>query len=865
MSKKRPYHEQIAERLIEQLQQGTAPWQKPWAPGERSMPHNPVSGTRYKGANALWLEMQGRGDPRWLTYKQAQKIGAQVRKGEKSTPIQYWKFSEERTKRDESGKPVIGEDGKPEKMKVQLEKPKVFWANVFNGEQVEGLPPLERPKDTPEAAFERHERAEKVLANTDVSINHVNGDRAFYRPSTDSITLPEKEQFHTPDGYYATAMHEMGHATGHPSRLNRDLTGPFGSEQYAREELKAEVASLLIGDELGIGHDPGQHAAYVGSWIKVLQEDSKEIVRAARDAEHIMRTVTALENSLEHSQEVAAQYRKGDPEPAQEQGQEREAGQAQPMPSQVAQDREPEGPLTQAEKEAEAVKDARDVAEYQQRHQEGPAESKEAVLKAIGDAHKTTHNTYGSATKWGGARDQASFLGARAFSEFSSGDTERSLGTLRRLAAMEKKESDIQNPVFPGVVAQVEKYHAQQQAKGPTYLNVPYREKDEAKALGAKWDRKQKSWYAPAGMDTAPFSRWMGQQQESKPAEAQFAEALADNGLKVQGTPQMDGQLHRVPVEGDRKGQQSGAYVGYTDGHPAGMIQNFRAGTKVNWKADGVQTQPISAKERERMEVEAKAKREERAAERQAGFQARAQDCAQEWGRMKQANPGHSYLASKGVQAHGIKEDEQGRLAVPAIDTKGQLWSLQRIASQADGGSFKGFDKGTQKEGHFHAIGGLGAMAEADTLMVAEGYATGATIHEATGRPVAVAFDSNNLPAVAQALKEEWPDKQVVIAADNDQHQEAEKGKNPGLEKAKEAAEAVGGGVAVPYFTRVDRSLSDFNDMEREDGRASVQTNVEAAVALHKKRAQEIQAKQAKETQRERQERSKAKTVGVER
>jgi len=788
MSKKRPYHEQIAERLIEQLQQGTAPWQKPWAPGERSMPHNPVSGTRYKGANALWLEMQGRGDPRWLTYKQAQKIGAQVRKGEKSTPVQYWKFSEERTKRDESGKPVIGEDGKPEKMKVQLEKPKVFWANVFNGEQVEGLPALERPKDTPEAAFERHERAEKVLANTDVSINHVNGDRAFYRPSTDSITLPEKEQFHTPDGYYATAMHEMGHATGHPSRLNRDLTGPFGSEQYAREELKAEVASLLIGDELGIGHDPGQHAAYVGSWIKVLQEDSKEIVRAARDAEHIMRTVTALENSLEHSQEVAAQYRKGDPEPAQEQGQEREAGQAQPMPSQVAQDREPEGPLTQAEKEAEAVKDARDVAEYQQRSQEG---------------------------------------------------------------------------------AEVEKRQDQQkaQAKGPTYLNVPYREKDEAKALGAKWDRKQKSWYAPAGMDTAPFARWLGQpqQQQSKPVEAQFAEALADNGLKVQGTPQMDGQLHRVPVEGDRKGQQSGAYVGYTDGHPAGMIQNFRAGTKVNWKADGVQTQPISAKERERMEVEAKAKREERAAERQAGFQARAQDCAQEWGRMKQANPGHAYLAGKGVQAHGLKEDDQGRLAVPAIDTKGHLWSLQRIASQADGGSFKGFDKGTQKEGHFHAIGGLDALAQADTLMIAEGYATGATIHEATGRPVAVAFDSNNLPAVAKALKEEWPDKQVVIAADNDQVQEVERGKNPGIQKAHEAADAVGGGVAVPHFTRVDKGLSDFNDMEREDGRASVQTNIEAAVALHKKRAYE-QAQQAKAKQHDRQpERGKAKVAGVER
>jgi len=149
--------------------------------------------------------------------------------------------------------------------------------------------------------------------------------------------------------------------------------------------------------------------------------------------------------------------------------------------------------------------------------------------------------------------------------------------------------------------------------------------------------------------------------------------------------------------------------------------------------------------------------------------------------------------------------------------------------------------------------------------MIAEGYATGATIHEATGRPVAVAFDSNNLPAVAKALKEEWPDKQVVIAADNDQVQEVERGKNPGIQKAHEAADAVGGGVAVPHFTRVDKGLSDFNDMEREDGRASVQTNIEAAVALHKKRAYE-QAQQAKAKQHDRQpERGKAKVAGVER
>ncbi len=107
--------------------------------------------------------------------------------------------------------------------------------------------------------------------------------------------MPSKGQFDTADNYLATALHELAHASGHPSRLNRDLAHPFGSEGYAKEELRAEIASLMIGDQLGIGHDPGQHAAYVKSWVKVLEEDPKEILRAARDADKISGYVLGLE------------------------------------------------------------------------------------------------------------------------------------------------------------------------------------------------------------------------------------------------------------------------------------------------------------------------------------------------------------------------------------------------------------------------------------------------------------------------------------------------------------------------------------------------------------------------------------------
>lgn len=171
---------------------------------------------------------------------------------------------------------------------VKLDRPKVFSAVVFNAEQIQGLPPLEKK----ELAWDRHERAENILQSSGVPISHDQTDTAFYRPVSDSIHLPNKGQFKTSDRYYATALHELGHSTGHSSRLDRDLTGRFGSASYAKEELRAEIASLLVGNELEIGHDPGQHAAYVG---KTLKEDPKEILRASKDAETIMSYVMSHE------------------------------------------------------------------------------------------------------------------------------------------------------------------------------------------------------------------------------------------------------------------------------------------------------------------------------------------------------------------------------------------------------------------------------------------------------------------------------------------------------------------------------------------------------------------------------------------
>lgn len=310
-SKANEYAQGVAQLLIEQLQQGTAPWQRPWeAGGVRFMPYNPTTGKEYRAGNALYLyavqARRGYEDTRWMTFRQALGADAHVRKGEKGTGIQFYARGESVQVKDEHGKPVLDANGKAKKTWREYDHPRLMHFTVFNASQIDGLAPP--PKREPLNEWERHERAEAILAASGAAIQHLPGDRAFYSLAEDRITLPLRDQFKAPDAYYATALHELGHWTGHPTRLDRDLAHPFGSIPYAKEELRAEIASMMLGERLSIGHDPGQHSAYVGSWIKVLKEDPREIFRAAADAEKIGDYVLALDqqkNQIKPDKDVA--------------------------------------------------------------------------------------------------------------------------------------------------------------------------------------------------------------------------------------------------------------------------------------------------------------------------------------------------------------------------------------------------------------------------------------------------------------------------------------------------------------------------------------------------------------------------------
>ena len=255
------YHQQFAERIIRALKEGTAPWQKAWQPRERILPHNLFSGHDYRGGNALYLMMtaldRGYTDPRWGGWRQIREAGGYVRKGEKGTPIMYVEWRQRRTACDEHGDPVLDREGRPKLEWVQRDRPLVRLRYVFNVEQTEGL---ELPSlQAAEPEWKGFKRAEALIRNSGIRVDHVADDRAYYNFFENRVVLPKRSQFPSQSAYTHTALHELGHATGHPSRMNRPTfvnRGGFGSETFAREELRAEIAAMMTGERLGVGHEP---------------------------------------------------------------------------------------------------------------------------------------------------------------------------------------------------------------------------------------------------------------------------------------------------------------------------------------------------------------------------------------------------------------------------------------------------------------------------------------------------------------------------------------------------------------------------------------------------------------------------------
>jgi antirestriction protein ArdC len=263
------FRQEVTNEVIEMIEAGTAPWVRPWQTGEIAAAFNPTTNIPYRGGNIIALMCsslrKGYNDPRWMTYRQAAGKGWQVRKGEKASRIEFFK---DELVEDEA-------TGDKKRRAVARHYP------VFNGQQIDGVPRLVLPKKDMWKAIKAGEQTMKKSG----AVIKYGGNRAYYHTVLDYIQLPEKEDFYNAAMFYSTACHELAHWTGHSSRLNRaTCMNNHNSEDYAREELVAELASLFVSSETGLPFDPSQHAAYIKSWLRALKKDKNEIFRAASSA-----------------------------------------------------------------------------------------------------------------------------------------------------------------------------------------------------------------------------------------------------------------------------------------------------------------------------------------------------------------------------------------------------------------------------------------------------------------------------------------------------------------------------------------------------------------------------------------------------
>lgn len=294
----------------------------------------------------------------------------------------------------------------------------------------------------------------------------------------------------------------------------------------------------------------------------------------------------------------------------------------------------------------------------------------------------------------------------------------------------------------------------------------------------------------------------------------EFKEAAIDAGLIIEGDPVADGKIHNVPVEGARNaGNQSGRYLLHLDDYPAGWIKNWKTGDELNWQASGF-TRPLGQADRSARKAQIEREAAEREARRRSVENRVAAYATRALESQSRPNPAiHPYLTRKGVLNYSLRVDLKNRLMVPMQDAAGKVWSLQLIDSEGQ----KHFLRGGRMQGTFSV---LGDIEDGKPLAIAEGYATAATVRQATGLTAVVAFNSGNLEHVATSLHDRYPHSPIVIAGDNDHHLPNRADKplpNAGAEKARAAAEAVGGYVAIPEFS-TESGGTDWNDYQAEHG-----------------------------------------------
>ena len=365
------------------------------------------------------------------------------------------------------------------------------------------------------------------------------------------------------------------------------------------------------------------------------------------------------------------------------------------------------------------------------------------------------------------------------------------------------------------------------------FLFVPYTDKEEAKRLGAIWDNKEKKFYAPFYLDQTIFQKWARpfQKNDIDMSEAllQFKEALNTQGLMVD-MPIMNGKIQRCQTKDDKRGEKSGAYVGFLDGYPAGYIENFKTGYKENWKFQlsndntTLKTQKRALNQKSNLSrVKVEKENEHLNLQRKTALRLEKEYLA-----AKEIENLHPYLVKKGLdETYHLKIDKYKNLLIPFKDENDKLWSLQRITKdgkkiigviKTNEEQHKNLEYTARKKGCFYTQTPLKEQSE---FLICEGFATAMTIQKALNKPTIMAIDAGNLSSVVENLKRAYPNKQITIFADNDLKLELQGKANVGLNAAKHIQEQYPQiKVIVPQITEIEakEGISDFNDLYVKKG-----------------------------------------------
>ena len=628
MSKYQDRLNDFSKRVLEAIEKGNAPWQKPWKEGQLlELPKNLTTDQNYKGVNLINLAMSGYNDPRWMTFNQAKDMNCFVKKGQKASTGFFYSPARLEKELDDKGKPVLDENGEEKITKVN--KPVFKTFSVFNATQIKGVEPYRHPAP----AWKPEDKAEKLIASANVEITASQLDKAFYNYSTHSIETPDKSQFDDKSEYYSTIFHELSHATAHKSMMDRGLDYA-DQDSKAKEELRAEISSWLVCSQIGIGYSAESkesNKAYVSSWLKAIKPEhrAKELGFAMKDAEKIAEYLMGLDleqklspaaplyeikaHTVENGKEID-----NTPDFIKEKNfkslDEAKSTAFAYHLSVISIDKENNELFNDLpENTVFTVRDAKGIQVYSTQSKieteqdvalgryPSPQEpnllvKKEANrLQAKADQYRNDQADLFSHTEKITVAMSNPDLFDDLMPDHYKNDplsafnteldhTQREIVTyLNKITPSLEKPESFPSPQEPAPLSESERKelldtiaphlskNSQAVLNGEkrrgerepelsrVYINVPYSEKDEAKVLGAKWDKQEKSWFLKPGTDQAPFKKWLvpsqATQLDMNKVTAQFQDQASRLGLKVD-SPQADGKLHRVAVEGDKGGKK---------------------------------------------------------------------------------------------------------------------------------------------------------------------------------------------------------------------------------------------------------------------------------------------------------------------